>query len=124
MTCDTAQFSCFAACAINELLCMWTTNGAATSLLILGFNIATLGMGAPATGAATVAIKTEHGGTRPVSGTTNVGKAMVTLANTMQTTDTKVVAVGKAVYNSRTGELRSNVAPKVATGVSETYKVR
>jgi hypothetical protein len=70
--CDSNQFSCAAACAIDESTCVWATVDAVSAPLILAFNIGTMGLGAPATGAATVAIKTASGATKIVGGTTKV----------------------------------------------------
>jgi hypothetical protein len=103
-SCDSNQFSCAAACAEDESTCAWSTLDLVTSPLILAFNIGTMGMGAPVTGAATVTVKTASGAARVVSGTTKVGKALVTFANAVKTTGGKAAVVVKRVTNSKTGK--------------------
>lgn len=110
---DVNQADCAAACAKDTVTCVLAVVDQVIAPLIIAANIATLGMAAPITGAATVTIKTSSGATKVVSGATKVGNLLVQVVNMLQSINPANLPKGANVltriFESRTGTVLSKI---------------
>ena len=111
--CDSDQQNCGAGCAKSATDCALTIGDQIFSTLALAANVATLGLAAPATGAATGAAATIKIGSKTVAGTSTLGKALVSVVKLLQTVKPvgleKGATVIQRIVKARTGATTAQV---------------
>ena len=89
-TCDNSMVSCGMSCGKTTADCVIAGVDQAVSTLVLAANIATLGLGTPATGAVTAGVTaTMTISGKAVAGTTKLGKALIKAAQSIKPNNLK-----------------------------------
>ena len=125
--CDSDQTNCGAGCANSGTSCGFAIWDQVKSPVVLAANIVTLGLGSPATGAASAAADTLVVGGKTLTGTTKLGKALIGAVKMLQSINPSGTGTGvatsvvKTIRDAKFGTKIDTVKSLVAIGTA-AYK--